>query len=619
MKSMAVSFVSLFFLAALCQSCAVARQTAPTFKVDDYGAFPNENTDSGPAIRNAIAAAVNFGFDAEVIFGPGRYRVLPAEGEERVFPIRDAKNLTIRGVGEKTEIVVGNPKVGCFIVENGENVLLKDFVIDYDPAPNTQGRIVRVNVEEAWFDLDIDPGFPLLSNPLFSSSGPHYKRWGLLFDHAERRQKTAAPNSYFISHFEHLGDRVWRLFLAEQDRWEAEFIEPGDRFVQLARHMSGNALFFFRCKNGGIENVTVHAAPALASGVVRSDDVRVRGLSVRFRPASPRLLTTNADGVHCAQNRKGPLIENSFFEGMADDSINIYCPAAIVRRVESPTSVITTAGCELAKGDLLQIINPRDGLIVDEVPLAGFETSSQHCRLIFDRPVPGITAGTDHTDSDTIYNLSASGEGYVIRNNHMRLHRRHGIMLAAGNGLVEGNRIEEVSGLGIVVKNSPNWPEGPFARNVVIRRNTIIAPGAAWNSSFQDVSGAIMIKAAKLENGVADQRAIRNIAIENNRIVDPIFPAIYSAGVEGIRIVDNWIEASADAPRTQKNGAVVLNNSSAVTIKNLKVIDPRSDTIAAIEILASVEAGVGKVRLDGLEAVLHKDSVEVGDNRSGLQ
>ena len=70
----------------------------------------------------------------------------------------------------------------------------------------------------------------------------------------------------------------------------------------------------------------------------------MRGLEVRFAPGTNRLLTTDADGVHCQQNRSGPVIEDCYFEGMADDAINIYAPPNVLREIRSPTQWLVSPG-----------------------------------------------------------------------------------------------------------------------------------------------------------------------------------------------------------------------------------------------------------------------------------
>ena len=76
-------------------------------------------------------------------------------------------------------------------------------------------------------------------------------------------------------------------------------------------------------------------------------------------------------------------------------------------------------------------------------------------------------------DGLCIYNLTRCGADYVIRNNRFCNHRRHGMMLKAPHGLVEGNILDGLGGLGIVVGNDPEWPEGAIPFDLTIRNNSI--------------------------------------------------------------------------------------------------------------------------------------------------
>jgi hypothetical protein len=286
-------------------------------------------------------------------------------------------------------------------------------------------------------------------------------------------------------------------------------MDIGDRFVHLARRVSGCnlAIFFHYCRNSGIENVTIYASPAGATASAGSSGMVIRGLAVRRRPDSVRLISSSADGHYCQRNRRGPLIENCYFEGMADDGTNMGTFPSIVTEVISTTRLrvkdVEDVGL-IRKSDILQIMNPRLGTILDEVKAIDVQGDV----VTLEHPVMGITAGTDHTDSDTIYNLSACSQGYIIRNNHFIGNRRHGMLLRSGNGLVEGNLIEEVSGLGIVVTNEPGsdsgWPEGPMAQGITIRNNTIVNVGYAAEFADSCYGAAIKIKGEKLGCGLAE-------------------------------------------------------------------------------------------------------------------
>ena len=83
------------------------------FHVRDYGAVPDSETECGEAIRAAIQAAMAAETRAEVVLEAGTYRVQGARPRGYCFPIRQAENLTIRGAGKATRIVVTNPAAGA--------------------------------------------------------------------------------------------------------------------------------------------------------------------------------------------------------------------------------------------------------------------------------------------------------------------------------------------------------------------------------------------------------------------------------------------------------------------------------------------------------------------------
>jgi hypothetical protein len=135
----------------------------------------------------------------------------------------------------------------------------------------------------------------------------------------------------------------------------------------------------------------VHASPGLAVGLVGNrGEIRVRGLEVRFAPGSARLLTTNADGVHAQQNRSGPIIEDSYFEGMADDAINIYTPLKVLLEVRSQNRWLVSHGAHILPGDRLQVLDPRTGWFRGVVRAVEVTREQRACLITVDPPLPGM-------------------------------------------------------------------------------------------------------------------------------------------------------------------------------------------------------------------------------------
>ncbi len=585
------------------------------YHVEDYGAKAAPGFDSAPAVRKAIADAIQSGVGSEVVFGEGKYFVQSIEGDSLCFVIENAEGLTIRGQGRETEIIVTNPRPGVFGVKNGNMVLIKDLVIDYDPPPFTQGVIVGVDPGAHTYELEIQEGYPLLSEPWFKEAGEPHGKWGMIFDRNERRLKTGAPDATFCTRWEQISERVWRMWAEEKHLRNPEFMEIGDRFVHMARRSSTCVMGFKNCVNCSVSNTVVHSGPSVSILLVGCQGQTIREHQVRYREGTDRLLTTDSDGIHCSGNRRGPWVEDCHFEGMADDTINIYCPPNIVYEVHSPTEIVVGNRCQIIEGDRLQALEPQTGIIRGEVVAKKVAEQDERFTVTLEEPVEGMKAGTDHTDGDTVFNLSASGEGYVIRNNHMGPHRRHGILLRAGRGIVEGNTVDETAGLGIVVTNEPNWPEGPMAKGIAIRGNTVKGVGYALGYGSNPNSGAIQIKGTQLGHGVAQGRGKREISLEENKIIDAPGAAFFIGAAQDVRVSDAEIEITPGAKPHRESGAVVLENCDSVSIERLKINDPRPETTSAVEIRDTVESGPDGVYIHRVDAQLSEKSVEIDDRR----
>jgi Right handed beta helix region len=188
--------------------------------------------------------------------------------------------------------------------------------------------------------------------------------------------------------------------------------------------------------------------------------------------------------------------------------------------------------------------------------------------------VEGATAGRDHRDADTLYNLDACGAGSQIRQNHMNGNRRYGCLLRAGGGVVEDNVFEDTTGAGVVLTNEPDWPEGPVPWGITIRGNLFLRGGTCLGYADSPHGAALAVRAARLGFGLAEANVIRDIVIERNEFRDRGGAAVYVGGAASVAFRDD--EAS----------------------------DARPGIIVAVEILPGRAAGEGEVRIDNLKSNL---------------
>jgi hypothetical protein len=586
------------------------------FTVREFGAEPGAEADAGPAIRAAVAAAVEAGPGSEVILEPGVYRIEPAADQPYCLPIHRADGLMIRGAGPETELVVTRPDCGVFMLGLCTDITVAALTIDYDPLPFTQGGILAVDVDGGSFDLRVDEGYLTPDAPNFAASHPEYGKWGMVIERDTRRIKTGTPDHYMTPTWEQVEEGVYRFFTAaEHYRRGLIHMAVGDSYVHLARG-HGNAIIAQGCTDVTLENIRIHASPSLAIGLVANNgEAIVRGVEVMFREGTDRLLTTNADGVHCQQNRAQIIIEDCLFEGMADDAVNIYAPPNVLREIRSPTEWLVTPGCIVLPGERLQVFDPTDGVLRGYITATDVQVEDGLFVLTLDEPLPGARAGEDSRTADTLYNVSACGAGFVIRGNTMRGHRRYGCMLRAGDGLVEGNLFEDTTGAGVVLLNEPDWPEGPVPWGTTVRGNRFVRGGTCLGYADSPNGAQLVVRAVKLGHGLAQGRPIEGVTIEDNQFIDPLGASVYLGGVDELTMRGNTIRSSRDVPRLRGSAAIVVEDSQGASILDTRVDDPRDATTAAIQLLPSVAGDPEGTTIEDLDASLHDDAQAIIDMR----
>lgn len=616
-SSLAVA-ASLWILHALILAppCLLAAEPTAIFHVRDFGAVADGKTDSGPAIREAIGSAMAAGTSAEVVLDAGTYRVRPDARQTSCFPIRGAADLVVRGAGPETKILISDPATGGFSVGLGKHVTLRDFTVDYDPLPFCQGTIRAVDEKAGYFDLDIEAGFTTPDAENFVKAMEPYGKWGMIVDPATRRIKAGTPDHYMTPRWEHRGDRVWRFFTDQEHyRRNLRHMRVGDSYVHLARGFGG-VVSAHGCDGIRIENIVIHASPGLAVGLVGNrGQIVVRKLEVRFAPETSRLLTTNADGVHCQQNRSGPAISECYFEGMADDAINIYAPPNVLLEIRSPTEWLVSPGCQIAPGDRLQVLDPGTGQIRGQVKAVDVKRERRAFLLTLEDPFDGAVAGADHRVADTLYNLDACGAGFRIERNHMNGNRRYGCLLRAGAGVVQDNIFEDTTGAGVVLTNEPDWPEGPVPWGITIRGNRFVRGGTCLGYA-DSRHGALTVRACRLGHGLAEAGSVRDLIIEDNDFVDNLGAAMFLGGAVNVTVSQNRIRATLQAESLRNTGAIEVERCRGVVLSRNSVTDPRPATTSAVTILPSVEAGEAGVRITGLKTDLSPNAKTVDDRRS---
>lgn len=570
------------------------QQATGIFFVNDYitdRTSPAENT---KGILKAIEAAKAWGSGATVQLGKGEYRLgHVAEQSDYIINIENTNDLTIKGMGYATKLVMTEPSKGGFMMAFCINVTVRDLVVDYDPVPFSQGTITKVDEDAGTFNMKIQEGYPLFSDTFMQEPPKPYGRFGLFMDPVKRQIKTGAHDFVFIDTWNKIGDTdQWEVIVGENQANKLAEIEPGDRYVQLARYGHA-AVFFNRSETCHLINVTVHTGPGVSIGSCEASDIHLDNYALRFPEGSDRLLTTTADGMHMQANIIGPTVENSYFEGQADDAINMYHFPNYLAKVINENVIEVNFGNSIFPGDDITFYNAQTGkivanAIVTEVKKLGNADFDPKV-LTLDRAVSGLTPGENHQEADTLYNNTRCGAGFKIRNNIFRDHRRFAMMVKAPNGLIEGNVISNVGGYAMVVGNAPDWPEGAMPNNITIRNNFIIGCGHSKFYANGEKAAAIQVATKGLMGAISKDIGVHTIEISNNTIINPPGAGFFVGSVRDVNMTNNTVIYDKIGYKRSPGAAVRIDNVQNLKIDGLTVTSTDSQIDKAIEDFAKVK------------------------------
>ena len=506
-----------------------------------------EGFTSEHVLRETIQAAIRS--DATFVrIPPGVYRIGPdPSGKAHLF-LDGVHDLTIDATG--VELLMTNGlKTSLVAIHNCRNVTLRGLTVDCDPVTFLQGRIAGMAPDRAWYDLRVDPGYDL--DPLADKL--RMRPMNIIDGNTpELSWKHGVPD-LFPERVEWVPgeDRVLRVFVLPHCRGQVP-VAVGDPAVFPAFGAPG-----FTCRgsvNVTFENCTIYQSGSMAFHEHGGDgNTHLLNCRVIRRPGSGRLLSTNADGFHCKNMRKGPTIENCLFEGMHDDGINIHGMFAAVAETvaDSATVKLVPYFEESGKpGDTIEFFSGKTGQslgcrtlrkasLVDNSGRPERAKTYQHgvgYGLLYEYELDAPIHLDEH---DAAINLNLCGRGFAIRDCVFRAFRYRGILLRSIDGVVENNRIFALGNDGIVLQ-SDLFSEGPYAQNITVRNNSIDKVGMIpFMTSGRGIS--VWTNAHTIKTDTSALRLNRNIVIENNRISDVTRDGIYVRNTDGVTLRNNPI------------------------------------------------------------------------------
>jgi hypothetical protein len=578
--------------------------------VEEFGAVADGVTDCTPAFYAALRAAKEAS-PAGVVFGSrGRYLFRPGpelgSDELAILNVIEARNLVIRGQGMGTVLVMGDPALGGLFVQGGENVMVRDLAIDYNPLPFTQGRVTDMNPEEGWLLLRLDEGYPT-PQALNERIPPGWHGGYRMARSGVYRWPVIGP--LMVTSVEAAGDGTWRLRADPQAL--NGYVNVGDEFIYVGRRIAQQALTGARTRGFYVQDVCVHASPTCGLGLWETDGACIDGYADTAPAGSNRMLASNADGLFCHGARRGVTIRHSYFMGQGDDCINLHCPAFAGRHVreEGPGDITLLADVDVRAGDVLEVMDPTVGRIKGQIEVRSAVRAADGATVRVQLAEPLATVGYDLA-VDYLYPASLAAPSFRISHNYFGQNRSRCLLIQARGGLIDANTFENAEGYGIILGyGGTAWAEGVIPRNVTIRDNL-----------FRNVTNTGLASVIQVGDG-SEFRNFSGLQILGNRFVNARKMAIQLVGVVGARLSGNVIESEPGRRNTWNHPewfpvdcSLYLDNCAGIEVDGLTVSDPEVRE-AAVFIGARCDPREAGVRIEGLEAELPANVPPVKDAR----
>lgn len=503
---------------------------------------------------------------------PGRYRVAPRNRQHLL--LRDLQDVQILADGVE---MICTETTRALTVANCRNVTVRGLVIDYDPLPFTQGRIVKLSGDKKVHEIELFDGYP-----------PAEAARNFKYEIFRPDTRTLRCEDHYPLKVEVVDSRRLRIVNGSGRAGDPE--QEGDLVVIGAEHAphgsAAHAVELSGSVNVRLENIDLYASNCFGFLEYNCDGSTYYRCRIDRRPAAsdivrradPRLRSLDADAFHSKHAVKGPAYVECVARYMGDDAVNICGDYHMVTEVRgAELRVLAKGTLNIAPGDPVEVFAydgrrlpdakmvkaERDGKITEDEKAfllqqrmdEGIRTrwNADAYRVTLDRPV-------DLGRGSLIASARRMGNGFLVQNCDFGFNRSRGILIKASDGKVVGNRLTENWGPAILVSPEYWWLESGSSNNVEIRDN-VIAACRARPILVHAQGGEGLISGKPAPSG-----AHNNISIVGNTIADSPLPNIEVTSTAGLRIEKNTFRS----PRGGKPGTepVKTVNCDRVTLSD---------------------------------------------------
>lgn len=561
-----------FILTLIVTLFSVSFLSATEVKIDakKYGIFPNTSENMSAKIGELIKIVLQksqAGESVEILFEKGVYNIheegavtkeMYLSNHDQVNPKKIAfafekgKNITVNGQGA---LFMFHGRMIPFIMEDCENMQLKNFFIDFKQTHIGQLEILKINEKERYVVAKTIEGveYEVENGKLFfkGEGWRHTPQGGIAFDFNRHIVQSTSDLPFNPSRVEKCNDGTLKIY-----DWIVGRLPVGTRFAGRIWFRPCPGIVASFCKNTTLKNVTVHYSEGMSFLAQMSENITLDGFNVKLRDSQndKRYFTAQADATHFSACKGKITSINGLYEGQMDDAINVHGTYLNVlerlddHRVKARYMHGQAFGFLWGyAGDEIQFINSKTMEICGKNKVKSIKPldkstpfGAREYEICFeDKLVDEVGKATVG-----IENLTWTPE-VVFSNNTIRNNRARGALFSTPQKVViENNIFDHVTGCAILLCGDCNgWFETGACTDILIRGNTFIN---SLTSNFQFTNAVISIYPEIPDLKEQKKYFHSNIVIEKN-IFKGFEPClVYAKSVDGLVIKDNIIECTTD-------------------------------------------------------------------------
>lgn len=316
------------------------------------------------------------------------------------FLLQNLKNVTLDFGGA---VVVFHGRIAPFIIDNCENVTVKNLQITYDRPFYTQGEMLDVN--ENTLKMRISEGFNyrVENGNLIAVADSWENRLDtgdMLFQPFDR--KTKAPTGSIMLGL--IGDKIYPRdnppmpinHLTVEKSGEDVILHgkfpadwhKGDYIAMTHEKRDKNCFTFVEGKNITLENVRIICGAAFGVAAMRTENVTLDNFSMFADEEHTALVTNNADAAHffCCYGKI--ILRNCRMSGMLDDALNVHTTYTLVKNTE---------------GKKIEALNASASLSIKNAPYSVGDTIAIYKKETQERKGTYVITDYDTNGTDTYY------------------------------------------------------------------------------------------------------------------------------------------------------------------------------------------------------------------------